>query len=206
MTHVIGTFRATRSPGCSIMIVSLPRRANGQSVRPVTSAQEGRLRLLISRFQGRWIIRQAGPLAIDEALEYVRSRGVKIPGYISWFVADLQYKEGCRSGSEKGSCDVTITKMTELYRRGAYSPINYYLGLVELIREGADLDQTHREVPEPLLEKMVGMARKHRGAADEEKNPGEQAITGMIIEWDEKRLSPVSSPGMSRHSSPPRPA
>ena len=37
------------------------------------------------------------------------------------------------------------------------------------------------------------------------KNPGEQAITGMIIEWDEKRLSPVSSPRDVAHSSPPRP-
>ena len=163
MTHVIGTFRATRSPGCSIMIVSLPRRANGQSVRPVTSAQEGRLRLLISRFQGRWIIRQAGPLAIDEALEYVRSRGVRFPDISPRFVADLQYKEGVGRGQRGVLRRDDHEVRPGLYRRGAYSPINYYLGLVGLIREGADLDQTHREVPSPLLRRSSGW----RGSTEE---------------------------------------
>ena len=32
---------------------------------------------------------------------------------------------------------MTVTSMTELYRKGAYSPVNYYLGLIKLVKEGA---------------------------------------------------------------------
>ncbi len=41
-----------------------------------------------SRFQGCWVIRRGGPLTIDEARNLVRSRGVKIPKYLSWYVAE----------------------------------------------------------------------------------------------------------------------
>ena len=84
---------------------------------------------------------------------------------------------------------MTITKMTELYRKGAYSPINYYLGLLELIKKGADLDQTMKAVPDPLRKKMVGMARKHGGSRNEVGNLAEQVITKRIIEWDERETS-----------------
>ncbi len=41
-----------------------------------------------SRFQGRWVPRSGGAFSIEEALEFVRSRGVKIPRYIAWYVAE----------------------------------------------------------------------------------------------------------------------
>ncbi len=85
---------------------------------------------------------------------------------------------------------MTIARMTELYRKGAYSPINYYLGLLELIKEGADLDLTMGEVPERLLRKMIDMARRHRDSGNEADSQ-DLAIAKQITEWDERCLRAV---------------
>jgi hypothetical protein len=97
-----------------------------------------------------------------------------------------------------GDRAVNITRMTELYLQGAYSPINYYLGLLALLREGGDVDLIMGAVPEPLLRKMIAMARSQLSSGD--KDPREVATTQRIIEWATRRSARAGPSRASRRA------
>ena len=59
----------------------------------------------VSRYQGRWSKTPAGPLSLDEALAFVRGRGVHVPDDILWLVAEHEGLTLRETGLEREDAD-----------------------------------------------------------------------------------------------------
>ncbi len=80
---------------------------------------------------------------------------------------------------------MTIERMNDLYSKGLYSPINYYLGLLAILKDGADLEAVMLKVPKTLLETILAVAARQRESEDRMNDPEENTITGKIHAWGE---------------------
>jgi hypothetical protein len=78
---------------------------------------------------------------------------------------------------------MTLDKMNDLYKRGLYSPINYYLGLLAILKDGADVSVVMGRVPETLLGTILDLAARHRKSEDRTTDSEENTITGKILAW-----------------------
>ncbi len=78
---------------------------------------------------------------------------------------------------------MTLDRMNYLYRKGLYSPINYYLGLLAILKDGADVGVVMGRVPETLLGTILVIAARHRKSEDRTTDPEENTITGNILAW-----------------------
>ncbi len=78
---------------------------------------------------------------------------------------------------------MTLDRMNDLYKKGLYSPINYYLGLLAILKHGADVGVVMGRVPETLLGTILDLAARHRKAKDRTTDPEENTITGNILAW-----------------------
>ena len=86
---------------------------------------------------------------------------------------------------------MTQERMNDLYHRGLYSPINYYLGLIALLKAGENLDAVMGGVPQPLLGTILDIAASHTSAEDRATDARETMITGSMLAWKES-LSTLS--------------
>jgi DNA-binding transcriptional regulator YiaG len=102
---------------------------------------------------------------------------------------------------------MTLDMMNDLYGKGLYSPINYYLGLLAILKDGADLDVVMDRVPETLLGTILGIAARHRKSEDRTSDCEENTITGKILAWGKTRslatkprpkASPPAPPSVNR--------
>ena len=82
---------------------------------------------------------------------------------------------------------MTLDRMNYLYKKGLYSPINYYLGLLAILKDGAELGVVMGRVPETLLETILVIAARHRKSEDRTTAPEETTITGNILAWGKSR-------------------
>jgi len=82
---------------------------------------------------------------------------------------------------------MTLDRMNYLYKKGLYSPINYYLGLLAILKDGAELGVVMGRVPETLLETILVIAARHRKSQDRTTDPEETTITGNILAWGKSR-------------------
>ena len=82
---------------------------------------------------------------------------------------------------------MTLDRMNYLYKKGLYSPINYYLGLLAILKGGADLGVVMGRVPETLLGTILDVAARHRKSQDRRTDPEETTITGNILAWGKSR-------------------
>jgi len=78
---------------------------------------------------------------------------------------------------------MTLDRMNYLYRKGLYSPINYYLGLLAILKNGADLGVVMGSIPETLLETILVIAARHWKSEVRTTDPEETTITGNILAW-----------------------
>jgi hypothetical protein len=88
---------------------------------------------------------------------------------------------------------MNIKKMTELISQGNYSPANYYLGIVALLKEGSDLDFIMGHVPGSLLGEVRRLASRHGGSATEKPDLEEREIARRIVEWGQKDAEGIGS-------------
>ncbi len=84
---------------------------------------------------------------------------------------------------------MTLDRMNDLYKKGLYSPINYYLGLLAILKDGADVGVVMGRVPETLLGTILVIAARHRKSEDRTTDPEENTITGNIVAWGEISLA-----------------
>ncbi len=94
---------------------------------------------------------------------------------------------------------MTLDRMNDLYKKGLYSPINYYLGLLAILKHGADVGVVMGRVPETLLGTILAVAARHRKSEDRTTDPEENTITGNILAWGKShslatKLRPKASP------------
>ena len=82
---------------------------------------------------------------------------------------------------------MTLDRMNYLYKKGLYSPINYYLGLLAILKDGADLGVVMGRVPETLLETILVLAARHRKSEDRTTDSEENTMTGNILAWGKSR-------------------
>jgi len=78
---------------------------------------------------------------------------------------------------------MTLDKMNDLYRKGLYSPINYYLGLLAILKDGADVSVVMGSIPETLLGTILDLAARHGKSDDRTTDTEENMITGNILAW-----------------------
>lgn len=97
---------------------------------------------------------------------------------------------------------MTLDRMNSLYKKGLYSPINYYLGLLAILKDGADLGVVMDRVPETLLGTILALAARHRKSEDRTTDTEENTITGKILSWGKSR-SLATKP--RQKASPPGP-
>ena len=82
--------------------------------------------------------------------------------------------------------NIQLVKMNKLYQKGLYSPINYYLGLLALVKDGAEIPSVMGEVPEALLGMILDTAKRHRESCTGEAGREEAAIIEGIVAWGER--------------------
>ena len=82
---------------------------------------------------------------------------------------------------------MTMDKMNYLYNKGLYSPINYYLGLLALLKAGANLGVVMNMVPETLLGTILDVAARHRKSRGRTTDHQETKITSDILAWGKSR-------------------
>ena len=82
---------------------------------------------------------------------------------------------------------MTLDRMNYLYKKGSYSPINYYLGLLAILKNGADLGVVMGRVPETLLGTILDVAARHRKSQDRRIDSEETTISGNILAWGKSR-------------------
>ena len=80
---------------------------------------------------------------------------------------------------------MTLDRMNDLYSKGLYSPINYYLVLLTILKDGADLEAVMVKIPKTLVETIVALAARQRESEDLTTDPQEIKITGSILAWGE---------------------
>jgi hypothetical protein len=101
--------------------------------------------------------------------------------------------------------NMALVKMNKLYEKGLYSPINYYLGLLALVKDGAEIPSVMGDVPEALLGMLLDTVRRHRESCTGEAGREEAAIIEGIVAWGSdtrRRPRRVLSPPRTRRSRP----
>ena len=93
--------------------------------------------------------------------------------------------------------NMNINKMSELANRGLYSPINYYLGIIALLKEGFDVDFIMRQVPGSLRGEVREFATRHGNSQCEKTDPRGIALARQILAWDKPSASPKARYGAS---------
>ena len=93
--------------------------------------------------------------------------------------------------------NMSINKMSELCKRGLYSPINYYLGVIALLKEGFDVHYIMSEIPESLLGEIKGFAQRHRDSPTKDPDLQELELTRQILAWGQPSVSPKARNGAS---------
>jgi DNA-binding transcriptional regulator YiaG len=88
-----------------------------------------------------------------------------------------------------------LSMMNTLYDQGLYSPMNYYLGVLALIKDGAKIPSVMAEIPDALLGMILDIAEKHRESCTGETGRKEAAIVGRIVAWGKRRRS-VTAPNL----------
>ena len=78
---------------------------------------------------------------------------------------------------------MTQQTMNQLYERDLYSTINYYLGLLTLLKAGAEVSYAMEQVPDGLLGKILEIAGRHRESNPEITDHQEAAIIDGIVQW-----------------------
>jgi hypothetical protein len=82
--------------------------------------------------------------------------------------------------------NMPLVKMNKLYQKGLYSQTNYYLGLLALVKEGAEIPSVMGEVPEALLGMILDAAKRHLESSSGEAGREEAAIVEGIVAWGER--------------------
>lgn len=76
-----------------------------------------------------------------------------------------------------------LARMNELYRKGLYSPANYYLGLLALLKAGADVATFISLVPESLVGTILDIAARHHESGNSALDDRENRIVQEIVAW-----------------------
>lgn len=82
--------------------------------------------------------------------------------------------------------NMTLVIMNNMYDKCIYTTINYYLGLLALVKEGAEIPSVMGEVPEALLGMILDTAKRHRESCTGEAGREEAAIIEGIVAWGER--------------------
>jgi DNA-binding transcriptional ArsR family regulator len=70
------------------------------------------------------------------------------------------------------------------------SPINAYIDLFAIIKDGGDVDAVMSQLPRPLFERIKDIAARHYSARTEGADPDEVALARGIMSWDDLPPSP----------------
>ena len=93
---------------------------------------------------------------------------------------------------------MTIDRLAELYLKGYYSKIDFYLALLNILAQAEDPEYVLERVPPRLVEFVVGKARDHDLSAGRANRAEEQRLPQTILRWHDQHLARASSDSASR--------
>lgn len=78
---------------------------------------------------------------------------------------------------------MTIDRLSELYLKGDYSKLDFYLGLIDVLSRTDDPDHVMEKVPGTLLNEVLEMAERHDSSAGEKLDHKQQENPDKILRW-----------------------
>jgi hypothetical protein len=78
---------------------------------------------------------------------------------------------------------MTVDRISELYLKGLYSQIDFYLGIVDLLVDEPQANHILERIPQPLLGLLAEMAHEHAESAGAAGATEEQRIPQTILRW-----------------------
>jgi hypothetical protein len=78
---------------------------------------------------------------------------------------------------------MTIDRLSELYQKGYYSKLDFYLGLIAILSEGGDPGPVMERVPGTLLGDISEMAERHASSAQAGSSGDERENPDKILRW-----------------------
>ena len=79
---------------------------------------------------------------------------------------------------------MTIERLSELYLKGYYSKVDFYLGLIDVLSRTDDPDHVLEKVPGTLLDEVCEMAERHDSSAGEKSDHKQQENLDKILQYD----------------------
>jgi hypothetical protein len=81
---------------------------------------------------------------------------------------------------------MTIERLSELYIKGYYSKVNFYLELLSLLSQTDDPDGLLEAIPGPLIDDIIDMVERHSESARENRESQEAELPEKILRWHRK--------------------
>src|SRR4051794_40172978 len=89
-------------------------------------------------------------------------------------------------GGEMANLGIEV--MSELYNKGLYSSINFYFGLISLLKQVADVHTVMNKVPASLVDHLVDIATRHGDSGGNDADLQELSLSRQIVEWSQTLL------------------
>jgi DNA-binding transcriptional ArsR family regulator len=84
---------------------------------------------------------------------------------------------------------MSVKQLVASWTSGDASPINAYIDLFALMKDGGDVDSVMRRLPGPLLERIKDIAARHYAARTEGADPNEVELARRIMSWGKLHAS-----------------
>jgi hypothetical protein len=81
---------------------------------------------------------------------------------------------------------MTIERLSELFQKGYYSKIDFYLALLSILSQTGDPDRQLEAIPRPLIDEIIDIVERHSESAKENRESQGAELPMKILEWHRK--------------------